>query len=123
MKALTLLTAAFGAVMALQISTASSQETCLKGYQSCMNTCAKKGAANDQDGCFQSCQGRNDTCAQKVFGKRPANTTPALAAEPGAAKEALAKDVAPEAPQATAVPAPQESTALPQDAVAEPVSR
>jgi hypothetical protein len=34
-----------------------------------------------QDTCFNGCENKNNFCAEKIYGKRPANAAPAMAAE------------------------------------------
>lgn len=95
MKAIAILPAAAAAILTLSISTASSQEICLKGYQACMDTCASKVQAQMQDACIQNCQTNNNMCSDRVFGSRNGAivNAPATAAAPSAqAKDAMAKD-------------------------------
>jgi hypothetical protein len=105
MKALAFVPAAIAAILALNISTASSQQACVQEYQVCMNTCGTKPSKSMQDGCFQACEGKNDMCAERVYGRRPTNAPASVAVEQrGPAKDALAKKERPEA-------APQEQVA------------
>ena len=107
MKAFAILPAVAAAIMAMNISTASSQGACQKEYQACMDGCAGRSAKTFQDSCFTSCEGRNNMCAERVYGKRPFNGGPATAAAPkNSAKDALAKEPA-QPPAAEAEPAPQ----------------
>ena len=108
MKALAILPAVAAAIMALNISTASSQgSACQKEYQACMDGCAGRSAKSLQDSCFTSCEGKNNMCAERVYGKRPFNGSPSTAAvQKSGAKDALAKEPA-QLPAAEAEPAPQ----------------
>ena len=97
MKAFAILPAVAAAIMALNISTASSQGgACQKEYQACMDGCAGRSSKSLQDSCFTSCEGKNNICAERTYGKRPFNGAPANAnaAAPRAPKDALAKDAA-----------------------------
>src|SRR5476649_1489380 len=112
MKAIAILAAA-AAVMALDISAASSQGACTKEYQTCMDYCATRSSKQLQDSCFQTCEGKNNVCAERVFGKRPINGAPSSVAEQSQAKDAMAKKEPPQAaPQepAAAEPAPVPQT-------------
>ena len=92
MKAFAILPAVAAAVMALNISTASSQGACMKEYQACMDGCTGRSSKTIQDNCFTSCEGKNNMCAERVYGKRPFNGSPSTAAPQNAqAKDALAK--------------------------------
>jgi hypothetical protein len=93
MKAMALVPAAVAAILALNISSASSQGgACAKQYQTCMDTCATRSSKQVQDGCFQGCESKNNFCAESVFGKRPVNGAPANAADQnGQSRDALAK--------------------------------
>ena len=93
MRVMILVPAAIAAMLAFNISAASSQEACMGDYQACMGSCATKPSKTMQDGCFQSCENKNNLCAERVYGKRPFNGGPASAsAEPKApAKDAMAK--------------------------------
>ncbi len=92
MKAIALVPAAVAAILACNISSASSQAACAKEYQACMNSCATRSSKQIQDGCFQGCEGKNNVCAEGVYGKRPLNGGPATAADQnGEGRDALAK--------------------------------
>jgi hypothetical protein len=93
MKAMALVPAAIAAILALNISSASSQAACGKEYQACMSSCATRSTKAIQDGCFQGCESKNNFCFEKVYGKRPAGGAPAAAAaeQKGPAQEAMAK--------------------------------
>ena len=93
MKAFAILPAVAAAILALNISSASSQgNSCGKEYQACMDTCAGRSSKGMQDSCFTSCEGKNNLCSESVYGKRPFNSAPATAAAAkGQAKDALAK--------------------------------
>jgi hypothetical protein len=118
MKAFAILPAAAAAVLALNISSASSQGACMQEYQACMTSCSSKPVKALQDGCFQNCEGKNTFCAERVYGKRPFNGAASSVAEQnGPAKEALAKkEKAQNAPQQPAADdrAPQQNEAAPQ---------
>ena len=94
MKAFAILPAAVAAIMAMNISGASSQAAaCQKEYQACMDGCAGRSAKSLQDSCFVSCEGRNNLCSERVYGKRPFNGTPSTAAAQRAqGQDALAKE-------------------------------
>jgi hypothetical protein len=110
MKAFAILPAVAAAIMALNISTASSQGGCTQEFQACMDGCTGRSSKGLQDSCFASCEGRNNMCAERVYGKRPFNGSPATAAAQGQAKDALAKTepeaVQPQAAEPVQVPAP-----------------
>ncbi len=92
MKAFAILPAAAAAILALNISTASSQGGCQQEYQACMDGCSGRSAKVLQDSCFNSCEGKNNLCAERVYGKRPFNGSPSNVAEQkGQAKDALAR--------------------------------
>ena len=93
MKAFAILPAVAAAILALNISSASSQgNSCGKEYQACMDTCAGRSSKGMQDSCFTSCEGKNNLCSESVYGKRPFNGSAANAAAPkGPAKDALAR--------------------------------
>jgi hypothetical protein len=94
MKAIAILPAAAAALMMLGVSVASSQEVCLKGYQTCMDTCGSRPTAQMQDTCIQNCQTQNNACSDRVFGNRNGAVVnaPAAAQAPApAAKDAMAK--------------------------------
>jgi len=102
MKAFAILPAVVAAIMALIISTASSQGGCQQEYQACMDSCAGRSSKGLQDSCFNSCEGKNNMCAERVYGKRPFNGAPSNVAEQkGEASNALAK-------KDSARPVPQE---------------
>src|SRR3954454_2541297 len=106
MKAFTILPAVAAAIMALNISAASSQVACQKEFQACMDKCGSRPTKAMQDTCFTSCEGKNDICAERVYGKRPVNSSPATAAvQQSDVKDALAKDTSPP-PAAEPEPAP-----------------
>jgi hypothetical protein len=113
MKAFTILPAIAAAIMALNISTASSQGACQKEYQACMDTCTGRSAKTLQDSCFNSCEGKNNLCAESVYGKKPFNGAPSNVAEQkGQAKNALAKkDKVQDARQEQAADEPQQKEA------------
>ena len=93
MKAIATLPAVAAALMMLGVSVASSQEVCLKGYQTCMDTCGSRPTAQMQDTCIQNCQTQNNACSDRVFGSRNGATVnvPAAQAPAPAAKDAMAK--------------------------------
>lgn len=93
MKAFAILPAAAAAILAFNISSASSQGACQQEYEACMSGCTTKSAKALQDSCFTSCEGKNNFCAERIYGKRPFNGTPSNAAEQrGQAKDALARN-------------------------------
>jgi hypothetical protein len=107
MKVFAILPAVAAAIMALNISTASSQGACPKEYQACMDGCTGRSSKTMQDSCFSSCEGRNNLCAERVYGKRPFNGPATAAAPKEQAKDALAKTEKESAqPQAEQEPAP-----------------
>jgi hypothetical protein len=105
MKAFAILPAVAVVILALNISSASSQgNSCGKEYQACMDSCAVRSSKSMQDSCFTSCEGKNNLCSESVYGKRPVNgSAPVTAAAPKVqtqAKNALAKkEKAQDAPQ------------------------
>ena len=123
MKAFILAPMAAVAMMAFGISTASSQPgqqpaACGKDYVACMDTCAGRRGA--QDSCFKSCESQNNMCSERIYGRRPFNGAASNAVEQnGQAKDALARDKAPEAPEPQAqAPAPERAAPAPQRAPA-----
>src|SRR4051812_12350967 len=101
MKAMAFVPAAIAAILALNISAASSQQACGKEYQACMDSCSSRGTKLIQTGCFQGCETRNNFCSEKVYGKRPLNAPAAAAEAKAPARDALAaKHKAQEAPPA-----------------------
>lgn len=113
MKAIAFLPAAAAAVLALNISVASSQEVCVKEFTACMNMCGTKPSKSMQDSCFAGCETKTDMCYERVFGKRPAGG--AVAATPAPAKDAMAQKDVPqvrdEQPAAEQEPAAEEKPA------------
>jgi hypothetical protein len=91
MKAIAILPAA--AMLALSVSTASSQQACVNEYQACMTACGSKPSQSMQEACFARCQTTNETCAERVFGKRPSggDAANAQASAPVQANEAVAQ--------------------------------
>ena len=112
MKAFAFLPAVAAAILALNISTASSQgNPCGKEFQACMDSCATKSSKNTQGSCFTSCEGRNNLCSESMYGKRPVNGIVTVAPK-AQAKDALAKkEKAQEAPQEQAAEEPQQKEA------------
>jgi hypothetical protein len=113
MKAFAILPAVATAILALNISSASSQgNACVKQYQACMDTCGGRPSKGMQDSCFTSCEGKNNLCSESIYGKRPLNGAPATAAAQGQAQEALAKkDKMQDAPPEQAADEPQQKEA------------
>ncbi len=117
MKAFAILPAVAVAILALNISSASSQgNACGKEYQACMDTCATRSSKGMQDSCFTSCEGKNNLCSESIYGKRPINGgAPVTAAAPKVqtqAKDALAKkEKTQDAPQEQAADEPQQKEA------------
>ena len=108
MKAFAILPAMAAAILALNISSASSQgNACVKEYQACMDTCSGRPSKGMQDSCFTSCEGRNNLCSERIYGKRPLNGAPANTAAEGQAKDVLAKkDTMQDAPPVQAAEEP-----------------
>ena len=71
MKAIAFLPAAAAAMLAFNISVASSQDVCVREFTACMNTCGLKPSKSMQDNCFAGCETKNGMCSERVFGKRP----------------------------------------------------
>ena len=114
MKAFAILPAIAAAILALNISSASSQgNPCGKEYQACMDTCTGRSSKGLQDSCFTSCEGKNNLCSESIYGKRPFNGAPATAAaQKGPAKDALAKkNKMQDAPREQAADEPQQKEA------------
>jgi hypothetical protein len=111
MKAFAILPAVAAAILALNISAASSQgNPCVKEYQACMDTCGGRSSKGMQDSCFTSCEGKNNLCSENVYGKRPFNGGPATAAQRGPANDALAKkEKTQDAPREQAAEEPQQA--------------
>ena len=110
MKAFAILPAVAAAILALNISPASSQANpCVKEYTACMDTCGGRSSKGMQDSCFTSCEGKNNLCSENVYGKRPFNGGPASATR-GQANEALArKEKTQDAPREQAADEPQQA--------------
>jgi hypothetical protein len=121
MKAIAFLPAAAAAVLALNISVASSQDVCVKEYQACMDSCGSRPSKSMQDSCFTSCESKNDMCSERVFGKRQYTPAAANAQAPAAApaKDAMAQKEQPLAREEQAAPE-QELAAEAKPAPAEP---
>src|SRR5438046_4247663 len=82
MKAFAILPAIAAAILALNVSSASSQgNACVKEYQACMDTCGSRSSKGLQDACFTSCEGKNNLCSESIYGKRPFNGAPSTTAE------------------------------------------
>ena len=113
MKAFAILPAIAAAILALNISSASSQgNACVKEYQACMDTCSGRPSKGMQDSCFTSCEGKNNLCSERIYGKRPLNGAPATTAAEGQAKDVLAKkDKMQDAPPEQAADEPQQKEA------------
>jgi hypothetical protein len=113
MKAFAILPAVAAAILALNISSASSQgNACVKQYQACMNACGGRPSKSMQDSCFTSCEGKNNLCSESIYGKRPVNAAPATAAAQGQAQDALAKkDKMQDAPPEQTADEPQQKEA------------
>jgi hypothetical protein len=129
MKAIAFLPAAVAAILAFNISVASSQDVCINEFTACMNSCGLKPSKSMQDGCFAGCETKNGMCSERVFGKRPSGG--AVAASPAQAKDAMAQKEVPQArdeqpapeqePAAEEKPAPAEPKKVPPQRV--PVRR
>jgi len=113
MKAFAILPAVAATILALNISSASSQgNNCVKEYQACMVSCGGRPSKGMQDSCFTSCEGRNNLCFEGVYGKRPLNGAPASAVAQGQVNDALAKkDKTQDAPPEQAADEPQQKEA------------
>lgn len=103
MKAFAFLPAAAAAVLAFNISVASSQEVCVNEFTACMNACGLKPSKSMQDGCFAGCETKNGMCSERVFGKRPSGTSVAAPAA-AQAKDAMAQKEVPLAREEQAAP-------------------
>ena len=103
MKAFAFLPAAAAAILAFNISAASSQEVCVKEFTACMNSCGLKPSKSMQDNCFAGCETKNGMCSERVFGKRPSGTTVAAPAA-AQAKDAMAQKDMPQAREEQAAP-------------------
>jgi hypothetical protein len=44
-----------------------------------MDGCGSRPTKAMQDTCFASCEGKNNICAERVYGKRPVNSSPSTA--------------------------------------------
>jgi hypothetical protein len=118
MKAFAFLPAAAAAVLAFNISAASSQEVCVKEFTACMNSCGLKPSKSMQDNCFAGCETKNGMCSERVFGKRPSNST---VAAPAQAKDAMAQKEVPQAREEQA--APEQEPAAVEEKQAAPESK
>ena len=74
-----------------------------------MDGCGSRPTKAMQDSCFTSCEGKNNICAERVYGKRPVNSSPSTAAaQQSDVKDALAKDTSqPPAAEPEQAPAPE----------------
>jgi hypothetical protein len=115
MKAFAFLPAAAAAILAFNISAASSQDVCVNEFTACMNSCGLKPSKSMQDGCFAGCETKNGMCSERVFGKRPSGS-PVAAPAPAAvqAKDAMAQKEVPLAREEQA--APEQEPAAPEAA-------
>jgi hypothetical protein len=92
MKAIAILSAAAAAMLAFNVSLASSQDVCVKEFQGCMDSCGTKPSKSMQDTCFSGCETKNNMCSERVFGARNGAAVNVQAASPApAAKDAMAK--------------------------------
>jgi hypothetical protein len=108
MKAFAFLPAAAAAILAFNISVASSQDVCVNEFTACMNSCGLKPSKSMQDGCFAGCETKNGMCSERVFGKRPVG---GAVAAPAAvqAKDAMAQKEVPLAREEQAAPEPEQA--------------
>ena len=105
MKAFAFLPAAAAAILAFNISAASSQEVCVKEFTACMNSCGLKPSKSMQDNCFAGCETKNGMCSERVFGKRPSGATVAAPAPAAVqAQDAMAQKEVPLAREEQAAP-------------------
>lgn len=95
MKALSIVPAAVAAMLAFNVSTATSQQVCGKEYQACMQSCGSHPSKGTQDGCFQGCEAKTNICSERVYGKRPANMPPGAAAAEAKAPAVNKSEAAP----------------------------
>ena len=97
MKAIAFLPAAAAAVLALNISVASSQDACVREFQACMDSCGTKPSKSMQDSCFSGCETKNNVCAERVYGARSPGAAIVNVKPSPAAKDAMAQKDAPQA--------------------------
>jgi hypothetical protein len=110
MKAFAFLPAAAAAILALNISVASSQDVCINEFTACMNSCGTKPSKSMQDSCFSGCETKNGMCSERVFGKRPSGAAVAAPAPAAAqAKDAMAQKEVPLAREEQAAPEPEQA--------------
>jgi hypothetical protein len=116
MKAMALLPAVAAVILTLSVSAASSQQACMKEFQTCMDGCTSRSAKVLQDSCFQSCEAKNTMCSEKVYGKRPFNGTPSAASAAAERKDGAQDALARTERQAIDTPdqAPKPAAAEPQ---------
>jgi len=120
MKAFAFLPAAAAAILAFNISVASSQDVCINEFTACMNSCGTKPSKSMQDSCFSGCETKNGMCSERVFGKRPPNATVAAPAPAAVqAKDAMAQKEVPLVREEQAAPE-QEPAAAPEEKQAAP---
>lgn len=114
MKSLVMLLAATAAVLALNSDGALSQNACSNEYVGCLDRCVSRPKSM-QDRCMETCQANHGVCSEKIYGTRPANSSP-VAAQPkpqGEAVDAQARrEPAAAAPQAEAPAAREEAPQL-----------
>ncbi|MGH6739875.1 MAG: hypothetical protein ACREDY_12750, partial [Bradyrhizobium sp.] len=70
MKSIVMLLAGTAAVLAVNTSSALSQDACSKGYLICMNLCVERPTKDSQQPCLQSCQVKNNRCSEEIYGSR-----------------------------------------------------
>ena len=119
MKAFAFLPAAAAAILAFNISAASSQEVCVKEYTACMNSCGLKPSKSMQDSCFAGCETKNGMCSERVYGKRPSGATVAAPASVQG-KDAMAQKDAPQAREEQAAPEQEPAASEEKQAAPEP---
>ena len=105
MKSMTMLLTATAAMLAVNSSSALSQQACTQSYVSCMDVCVGRPAKGMQDQCIAACQAKNDQCSEKIYGvrKEPVGTTQ----QAGEANNVLAKE-ADRSAEPPAGPAPRQ---------------
>ena len=100
------------ATLALGVSSASAQDTCIQGYQSCVQTCGGQRSQMAVNDCIGLCERKNDSCSEQSWGPRqtmkvtpmPSNTQ-ARAPQPQPQQEARQPQ-----PQPQAAPVPVAET-------------
>src|ERR1700682_5362548 len=67
MKSMAILPGMIAAMLAINVSSATSQEVCSRGYVACINACIGTKVSSIQESCMQACERKNDFCSSQIF--------------------------------------------------------